>query len=123
MRRSSRPSRGLAPRGETLRPLLVLSPSDGGSPFGQAHPVPWCLEAQIHLCPRWLLRLLRVGPVSSPISSQGWGPLVPRARSHSLCLPTPRPCCSKSDDFYTFGSIFLEKGFEREVRAPEQPQE
>ena len=34
-----------------------------------------------------------------------------------------RPCCAKSDDFSTFGSIFLEKGFEREVRTSEQPQE
>lgn len=31
-------------------------------------------------------------------------------------LSSTRPCCSKSDDFYTFGSIFLEKGFEREYR-------
>ena len=37
--------------------------------------------------------------------------------------PPHRPCCSKSDDFSTFGSIFLEKGFEREVRTSEQPQE
>lgn len=33
-----------------------------------------------------------------------------------LTLLSSRPCCSKSDDFYTFGPIFLEKGFEREVR-------
>ncbi|XP_059940605.1 adenylate cyclase type 7 isoform X2 [Mesoplodon densirostris] len=32
-----------------------------------------------------------------------------------------RPCCSKSDDFYTFGSIFLEKGFEREYRLAPIP--
>uniref|UniRef100_A0A8C0DGA4 Adenylate cyclase type 7 n=1 Tax=Balaenoptera musculus TaxID=9771 RepID=A0A8C0DGA4_BALMU len=38
-------------------------------------------------------------------------------------LSSTRPCCSKSDDFSTFGSIFLEKGFEREVRTSEQPQE
>ncbi|XP_023370528.1 adenylate cyclase type 7 [Otolemur garnettii] len=35
-------------------------------------------------------------------------------------LSSTRPCCSKSDDFHTFGSIFLEKGFEREV-SPGQP--
>uniref|UniRef100_A0A452TJ90 Adenylate cyclase type 7 n=1 Tax=Ursus maritimus TaxID=29073 RepID=A0A452TJ90_URSMA len=38
-------------------------------------------------------------------------------------LSSTRPCCSKSDDFYTFGSIFLEKDFEREVRVPQQPEE
>lgn len=31
-------------------------------------------------------------------------------------LSSTRPCCSKSDDFHTFGPIFLEKGFEREYR-------
>ncbi|XP_035581198.1 adenylate cyclase type 7 isoform X3 [Zalophus californianus] len=32
-----------------------------------------------------------------------------------------RPCCSRSDDFYTFGSIFLEKDFEREYRLAPIP--
>lgn len=41
----------------------------------------------------------------------------------SLCCHSPRPCCSKSDDFHTFGPIFLEKGFEREVRMEQPPQE
>ncbi|VFV28531.1 low quality protein: adenylate [Lynx pardinus] len=36
-------------------------------------------------------------------------------------LSSTRPCCSKSDDFYTFGSIFLEKGFEREYRLAPIP--
>ncbi|XP_008562810.1 PREDICTED: adenylate cyclase type 7-like [Galeopterus variegatus] len=36
-------------------------------------------------------------------------------------LSSTRPCCSKSDDFYTFGSIFLEKGFEREYRLAPVP--
>ncbi|XP_036087153.1 adenylate cyclase type 7 isoform X2 [Rousettus aegyptiacus] len=36
-------------------------------------------------------------------------------------LSSARPCCSKSDDFYTFGSIFLEKGFEREYRLAPIP--
>uniref|UniRef100_A0A8C2RT29 adenylate cyclase n=1 Tax=Capra hircus TaxID=9925 RepID=A0A8C2RT29_CAPHI len=35
--------------------------------------------------------------------------------------PPHRPCCSKSDDFSTFGSIFLEKGFEREYRLAPIP--
>lgn len=50
----------------------------------------------------------------------------PNSSRRHLSLPVSpphRPCCSKSDDFYTFGSIFLEKGFEREVRTSEQPQE
>uniref|UniRef100_A0A4X1TXT1 adenylate cyclase n=1 Tax=Sus scrofa TaxID=9823 RepID=A0A4X1TXT1_PIG len=33
-------------------------------------------------------------------------------------LSSTRPCCAKSDDFSTFGSIFLEKGFERERCCP-----
>ncbi|XP_006154858.1 adenylate cyclase type 7 [Tupaia chinensis] len=37
-------------------------------------------------------------------------------------LSSTRPCCSKSDDFYTCGSIFLEKGFEREYRLAPIPQ-
>nr|XP_045007318.1 adenylate cyclase type 7 isoform X2 [Jaculus jaculus] len=36
-------------------------------------------------------------------------------------LSSTRPCCSKSDDFYTFGSIFLERGFEREYRLAPIP--
>ncbi|XP_063103213.1 adenylate cyclase type 7 isoform X2 [Cavia porcellus] len=36
-------------------------------------------------------------------------------------LSSTRPCCSKSDDFYTFGPIFLEKGFEREYRLAPIP--
>nr|XP_003819859.2 adenylate cyclase type 7 isoform X1 [Pan paniscus]XP_008971463.2 adenylate cyclase type 7 isoform X1 [Pan paniscus]XP_034796019.2 adenylate cyclase type 7 isoform X1 [Pan paniscus]XP_034796020.2 adenylate cyclase type 7 isoform X1 [Pan paniscus]XP_034796021.2 adenylate cyclase type 7 isoform X1 [Pan paniscus]XP_034796022.2 adenylate cyclase type 7 isoform X1 [Pan paniscus]XP_034796023.2 adenylate cyclase type 7 isoform X1 [Pan paniscus] len=36
-------------------------------------------------------------------------------------LSSTRPCCSKSDDFYTFGSIFLEKGFEREYHLAPIP--
>ncbi|XP_032983096.1 adenylate cyclase type 7 isoform X1 [Rhinolophus ferrumequinum] len=36
-------------------------------------------------------------------------------------LSSTRPCCSKSDDFYTFGSIFLEKRFEREYRLAPIP--
>ncbi|XP_058296947.1 adenylate cyclase type 7 isoform X2 [Hylobates moloch] len=36
-------------------------------------------------------------------------------------LSSTRPCCSKSDDFYTFGSIFLEKSFEREYRLAPIP--
>ncbi|XP_039736766.1 adenylate cyclase type 7 isoform X3 [Pteropus medius] len=36
-------------------------------------------------------------------------------------LSSTRPCCSKSDDFYTFGSIFLENGFEREYRLAPIP--
>uniref|UniRef100_A0A3Q1M6Y3 Adenylate cyclase type 7 n=1 Tax=Bos taurus TaxID=9913 RepID=A0A3Q1M6Y3_BOVIN len=36
-------------------------------------------------------------------------------------LSSTRPCCSKSDDFSTFGSIFLEKGFEREYRLAPIP--
>ncbi|KAI5275007.1 adenylate cyclase type 7 isoform X1 [Manis pentadactyla] len=36
-------------------------------------------------------------------------------------LSSTRPCCSKSDDFYSFGSIFLEKGFEREYRLAPIP--
>ncbi|XP_054426249.1 adenylate cyclase type 7 [Pteronotus mesoamericanus] len=36
-------------------------------------------------------------------------------------LSSTRPCCSKSDDFHTFGSIFLEKGFEREYRLAPIP--
>ncbi|XP_019649665.1 adenylate cyclase type 7 isoform X1 [Ailuropoda melanoleuca] len=36
-------------------------------------------------------------------------------------LSSTRPCCSKSDDFYTFGSIFLEKDFEREYRLAPIP--
>ncbi|XP_063468802.1 adenylate cyclase type 7 isoform X2 [Symphalangus syndactylus] len=36
-------------------------------------------------------------------------------------LSSTRPCCSKSDDFYTFGSIFLEKNFEREYRLAPIP--
>uniref|UniRef100_A0A8C3VMH9 Adenylate cyclase type 7 n=1 Tax=Catagonus wagneri TaxID=51154 RepID=A0A8C3VMH9_9CETA len=31
-------------------------------------------------------------------------------------LSSTRPCCSRSDDFSAFGSIFLEKSFEREYR-------
>lgn len=31
-------------------------------------------------------------------------------------LSSTRPCCSGSDDFYTFGFIFLKKSFEREYR-------
>ncbi|XP_057569044.1 adenylate cyclase type 7 isoform X7 [Hippopotamus amphibius kiboko] len=33
-------------------------------------------------------------------------------------LSSTRPCCCKSDDASTFGSIFLEKGFEREPLMP-----
>ncbi|XP_064436943.1 adenylate cyclase type 7 isoform X3 [Mirounga angustirostris] len=33
-------------------------------------------------------------------------------------LSSTRPCCSTSDDFYTLGSIFLEKDFERERCCP-----
>lgn len=40
----------------------------------------------------------------------------------TLSCCSPRPCCSKSDDFHTFGPIFLEKGFEREVRFGQLPQ-
>ncbi|KAM8774090.1 adenylate cyclase type 7 isoform 1-T4 [Rhynchonycteris naso] len=36
-------------------------------------------------------------------------------------LSSTRPCCSKSDDFYTFGSIFLEKSFEQEYRLAPIP--
>ncbi|XP_032182337.1 adenylate cyclase type 7 isoform X1 [Mustela erminea] len=36
-------------------------------------------------------------------------------------LSSTRPCCSKSDDFSTFGSIFLEKDFEREYRLAPIP--
>ncbi|XP_040838667.1 adenylate cyclase type 7 isoform X2 [Ochotona curzoniae] len=36
-------------------------------------------------------------------------------------LSSTRPCCSKSDDFHTFGSIFLEKSFEREYRLAPVP--
>lgn len=36
-------------------------------------------------------------------------------------LSSTRPCCSKSDDFYTFGSIFLETDFEREYRLAPIP--
>ncbi|XP_066206031.1 adenylate cyclase type 7 [Saccopteryx leptura] len=36
-------------------------------------------------------------------------------------LSSTRPCCSKSDDFYTFGSIFLEKNFEQEYRLAPIP--
>ncbi|XP_047647123.1 adenylate cyclase type 7 isoform X2 [Phacochoerus africanus] len=36
-------------------------------------------------------------------------------------LSSTRPCCAKSDDFSTFGSIFLEKGFEREYRLAPIP--
>nr|XP_012644412.1 adenylate cyclase type 7 isoform X2 [Microcebus murinus] len=36
-------------------------------------------------------------------------------------LSSTRPCCSKSHDFHTFGSIFLEKGFEREYRLAPIP--
>ncbi|KAK2501522.1 hypothetical protein MC885_013296 [Smutsia gigantea] len=36
-------------------------------------------------------------------------------------LSSTRPCCSKSDDFYSVGSIFLEKGFEREYRLAPIP--
>nr|XP_012420754.1 PREDICTED: adenylate cyclase type 7 [Odobenus rosmarus divergens] len=36
-------------------------------------------------------------------------------------LSSTRPCCSRSDDFYTFGSIFLEKDFEREYRLAPIP--
>ncbi|KAF6076485.1 adenylate cyclase 7 [Phyllostomus discolor] len=36
-------------------------------------------------------------------------------------LSSTRPCCTKSDDFHTFGSIFLEKGFEREYRLAPIP--
>ncbi|XP_055268782.1 adenylate cyclase type 7 isoform X2 [Moschus berezovskii] len=36
-------------------------------------------------------------------------------------LSSTRPCCSKSDDFSTFGSTFLEKGFEREYRLAPVP--
>uniref|UniRef100_A0A2K6GD26 Adenylate cyclase type 7 n=1 Tax=Propithecus coquereli TaxID=379532 RepID=A0A2K6GD26_PROCO len=36
-------------------------------------------------------------------------------------LSSTRPCCSRSDDFHAFGSIFLEKGFEREYRLAPIP--
>ncbi|XP_064436945.1 adenylate cyclase type 7 isoform X7 [Mirounga angustirostris] len=36
-------------------------------------------------------------------------------------LSSTRPCCSTSDDFYTLGSIFLEKDFEREYRLAPIP--
>ncbi|KAG8513155.1 Adenylate cyclase type 7 [Galemys pyrenaicus] len=36
-------------------------------------------------------------------------------------LSSTRPCCSKSDDFHTIGSIFLEKDFEREYRLAPIP--
>nr|KAF6318155.1 adenylate cyclase 7 [Pipistrellus kuhlii] len=36
-------------------------------------------------------------------------------------LSSTRPCCSKSDDFSAFGSLFLEKGFEREYRLAPIP--
>ncbi|XP_057569040.1 adenylate cyclase type 7 isoform X3 [Hippopotamus amphibius kiboko] len=36
-------------------------------------------------------------------------------------LSSTRPCCCKSDDASTFGSIFLEKGFEREYRLAPIP--
>ncbi|XP_073912128.1 adenylate cyclase type 7 isoform X2 [Castor canadensis] len=36
-------------------------------------------------------------------------------------LSSTRPCCSTSDDFHAFGSIFLEKGFEREYRLAPVP--
>ena len=58
---------------------------------------------------------LRVAPVTPP--------QLPQASPLPAVSPPHRPCCSKSDDFSTFGSIFLEKGFEREVRTSEQPQE
>lgn len=58
---------------------------------------------------------LRVAPVTPP--------RLLEASPLPAVSPLHRPCCSKSDDFSTFGSIFLEKGFEREVRTSEQPQE
>ncbi|XP_048211602.1 adenylate cyclase type 7 isoform X3 [Perognathus longimembris pacificus] len=36
-------------------------------------------------------------------------------------LSSTRPCCSKSDDFHTFGAIFLEESFEREYRLAPIP--
>ncbi|XP_071065273.1 adenylate cyclase type 7 isoform X2 [Dasypus novemcinctus] len=36
-------------------------------------------------------------------------------------LSSTRPCCSKSDDFHTFGSIFLEKDIEQEYRLAPIP--
>ncbi|XP_076988511.1 adenylate cyclase type 7 isoform X2 [Tamandua tetradactyla] len=36
-------------------------------------------------------------------------------------LSSTRPCCSKSDDFHTFGSIFLEKDVEQEYRLAPIP--
>ena len=64
------------------------------------------------------------GPSSdpAPVISPPWCCLLTVGSSHPH-LPPYRPCCSKSDDFHTFGSIFLEKGFEREVRALGGPRE
>uniref|UniRef100_A0A2K5XJU7 Adenylate cyclase type 7 n=1 Tax=Mandrillus leucophaeus TaxID=9568 RepID=A0A2K5XJU7_MANLE len=72
----------------------------------------------------------KVGPPPTQ-RARDWGPksMSPKGRSEDDSyddemlsaiegLSSTRPCCSKSDDFYTFGSIFLEKGFEREVRTP-----
>lgn len=36
-------------------------------------------------------------------------------------LSSTRPCCTKSDDFHPLGSIFLDKGFEREYRLSPIP--
>lgn len=93
-------------------PLFLSPPEDGALLPPPPHPT-LSLSAF----------LLRVGLVSSPTSSQGWAPNSPRPCVSLPCLPPLRPCCSKSDDFYTFGSIFLEKDFEREVRVPQQPEE
>ncbi|XP_019063833.1 adenylate cyclase type 7 isoform X2 [Fukomys damarensis] len=54
--------------------------------------------------------------LSSTRLLRGW----PLPWSRLTLLPS-RPCCSKSDDFYTFGPIFLEKGFEREYRLAPVP--
>lgn len=78
-----------------------------GEPPTSARPAPRL--ARPTSCPR--------GPPGGPAPAVS-GPLTPPPpRPPSHCPPPRRPCCSKSDDFYTFGSIFLEKGFEREVRA------
>uniref|UniRef100_F7DL70 Adenylate cyclase type 7 n=1 Tax=Macaca mulatta TaxID=9544 RepID=F7DL70_MACMU len=75
----------------------------------------------------------KVGPPPNQ-RARDWGPksMSPKGRSEDDSyddemlsaiegLSSTRPCCSKSDDFYTFGSIFLEKGFEREYRLAPIP--
>uniref|UniRef100_A0A2I3GXY3 adenylate cyclase n=1 Tax=Nomascus leucogenys TaxID=61853 RepID=A0A2I3GXY3_NOMLE len=68
----------------------------------------------------------KVGPPPAQ-RARDWGPKP--GYSQDVCgLDDPdtlscvsSACCSKSDDFYTFGSIFLEKSFEREYRLAPIP--